>query len=79
MTTKKFEKMVDDILEEHKETFKALGSHDITFCSNGDCPMKKNCHRSLDNLTTNPSKHYLSVSHFEPVNGECEDFMDRRK
>ena len=71
-------KKIKEIIENHKETLRSLASTDITFCNNGECPLKKNCHRSLDNLTTTPGK-YLSVSHFEPINGSCEYFWDRRK
>ena len=50
-------------------------SLDRTFCSNGDCPKKKDCGRSLDNLKLNV-KRYLSVSHFDydESNNECKHF-----
>lgn len=71
-------KKIKEIIEQHKEVLQSLASYDITFCSNGECPLKKTCHRSLDNLTVNPGRH-LSVSHFEPVNGLCQYYWDRRK
>ncbi len=62
----------------HKDLMDSLASTDITFCSNAECPLRKNCHRSLDNLKTNPGRH-LSVSHFEVIDGKCQWFWDRRK
>ncbi len=52
-------------------------SYDITFCSNEECALKKDCHRSLSNLKI-VKKEWLSVSYFFPKeDGFCTHFWKK--
>jgi hypothetical protein len=55
-------------------------NYDITFCTNPDCKLKKDCQRSLDNLKLN-KKEWLSVSHFFPSEDEtfCEYLIKKEE
>jgi len=48
---------------------------DICFCSNVDCPLRKNCWRAHQ-----PKEEYISVSRFEPNNSaKCDYFLEYPK
>lgn len=63
--------IADDVLRRHADTFSALASRDITFCSNISCPVRALCSRAEV-----PGEGWYSVSQFElNEDGSCDYFI----